>query len=420
MKRLKILITTSYYWPEVAGSAPYVTGLAEYLGAKDHDVVVATTFAHYPQWRSTANGRPMSAETRKRVRVKRRWTYVPRRQSAAHRALYESTLYTCGLTALPMRPRPDVVIGTCPSLAGAGLAATAARLYRVPYGLIFQDLMGRAADQSGVAGGGLVASAVRRAELALARGAARIAIVAEGFRSYFVEGGVDPERVDRVRNWTRRVEPTETVVETRRRLGWRPDAFICLHAGNMGRKQALDNLLGTAGLLRDAGVRIVLAGDGNDRPRLQARSRELGLDNIDFVEPQAPGRWEETMQAADVLLVNQRAAVADMSLPSKLTSYFAAGRPVVAAASAESETARELESAGAGLVVPPEDPSALRDAILSLRRDSAGAAAMSESARRFTTTHLSAEASLAAHEEFVARVAASASGRRGRVTGLPA
>ena len=64
------------------------------------------------------------------------------------------------------------------------------------------------------------------------------------------------------------------------------------------------------------------------------------------------------MQASDVLLVNQRASVADMSLPSKLTSYFPAARPVVAAVLPDSETAREIQAAQAGYVVSPEEPAA--------------------------------------------------------------
>ena len=79
-----------------------------------------------------------------------------------HRAGYEITLLGFGMTALPWRSRPDVVIGTCPSLAGGVLAATAARRHGVPYGLVFQDLMGLAAAQSGVAGGARVAAPFAR------------------------------------------------------------------------------------------------------------------------------------------------------------------------------------------------------------------------------------------------------------------
>jgi colanic acid biosynthesis glycosyl transferase WcaI len=401
MRALNVLVTTSYYWPEAAGSGPYLTGVAEYLSGAGHDVVVMTGFAHYPDWKSSAGRRLAATEDRAGVTVRRRWHYVPGSQSAAHRALYELSLFGLGLTALPRRWRPDVILGTCPSLAGGAHAAVASRLYGAPYGLIFQDLMGLAAEQSGVAGGKQVAGLVRRSELALARGAGRVGVVAEGFRRYLEGGGIGTGKIQRLRNWTRRVEPSETASETRLRLGWGPDDFVALHGGNMGHKQGLDNLLDTAALLRSEGVRIVLVGDGNDRKRLQQRARELTLTNLDFVELQGAGRWEETLQAADVLLVNQRASVTDMSLPSKLTSYFAAGRPVVAAASEDSETAREIESAGAGLVVPAAEPAAFCSAILSLKRDLTRAKELGARGKTYAETVLSAATILGEYESFL-------------------
>ena len=413
MNRLSVLVTTSYYWPEAAGSGPYLTGVAEHLSKRGYDVVVVTGFAHYPDWRSSARGRVAVSETRAGGTIRRRWHYVPRAQSAAHRALYEASLFGFGLTALPARWRPNVILGTCPSLAGGALASVAARLFGAPYGLVFQDLMGLAAEQSGVAGGKRVAGLVRKLELGLAARADGVAIIAEGFRGYLEEGGVAPDKIHRLRNWTRRVEPTETASQTRRRLGWGPDDFICLHGGNMGQKQGLDNLLDAAALLvPDTGVRIVLAGDGNDRARLRQRAGELGLANVDFIELQGPGRWEAIMQASDVLVVNQRASVTDMSLPSKLTSYFAAARPVVAAASAGSETAGEIEAAGAGVVVPPADASALRVAILSLKADRGRANELGGRGRKHAEAVLSSGRNLQEYEEFLNGLAYGTPGSR--------
>jgi colanic acid biosynthesis glycosyl transferase WcaI len=158
----------------------------------------------------------------------------------------------------------------------------------------------------------------------------------------------------------------------------------------------------------------VLAGDGNDRTRLERRARELALTNLDFIELQPPGRWEAVMQAADVLLVNQRASVTDMSLPSKLTSYFGAGRAVVAAASADSETADEIGAAEAGIVVPPEDPRSFRDAILSLRDDAGLAEMLGQRGRIYAENVLSPATVLAEYESFVDDLA-SRNGQLGRL-----
>jgi colanic acid biosynthesis glycosyl transferase WcaI len=401
VSRLRVLISTSYYWPEEAGSAPYLTGLAEHLSADGHDVVVATGFAHYPDWRSGAHGKLAATETQNGVRIVRRWHYVPHTQSAAQRALYELSLLGFGATTLFSRWRPDVVVGTCPSLAGGLLAAAAARRYRVPYGIVFQDLMGRAAEQSGVSGGARVAGLVKGGELRVARGARAVGIIAAAFRDYLDEGGVRPEAIWRLRNWTHRVEPDEPRARTRERHGWGDDVFVCLHGGNMGQKQGLDNLLDTAALT-NGDVRIALVGDGNDRARLEREAKERGLTNVDFIGMQMPGKWEAMLAAADLLIVNQRASLTDMSLPSKLTSYFAAGRPVVTAASKESETADEMGAADAGILVPPDDPAAMRDAIQALKDDPKRAERCAASAKAYAESTLSSSAALAEYDRFIA------------------
>ncbi|NEE17733.1 glycosyltransferase, partial [Streptomyces sp. SID7499] len=104
----------------------------------------------------------------------------------------------------------------------------------------------------------------------------------------------------------------------RARLGWPEGTPVLLHSGNMGLKQGLDVLVDTARIAPD--VRVVLMGDGNQRDALRARAE--GLANVDFLEPAAAEEFTDVLAAADVLAVTQRASVLDMSVPSKLTSYF--------------------------------------------------------------------------------------------------
>jgi glycosyltransferase involved in cell wall biosynthesis len=284
-------------------------------------------------------------------------------------------------------------------------AAAAAR-FGAPYALLVHDLMGRAAEQSGVAGGGRVAAAVRPIELGAARRAQAIGIIADGFRGYFTEAGIPDERITRLRTWTLGSDARRERTEARERLGWPADDFVVLHGGNMGHKQGLENLLeGAAALRGERAVRVVLAGDGNDRANLERRAAELDLTNLEFLGPQPWGEYEAMLEAADVLVVNQRASVGDMSLPSKLTSYFAAGRPTIAAVAADSETAQEVERSGGGILVTPEDPSAFAAAVRALREDPDRQAALGRSAKRYAAERLDADAVLPEYEAFLAAVA---------------
>jgi colanic acid biosynthesis glycosyl transferase WcaI len=226
------------------------------------------------------------------------------------------------VTAFPRRWKANVIVGTCPTLSGGALAAAAATRYRAPYGVVFQDLVGQAAAQSGVPAAHESAGSYTASSSPLpgaqppsgSSGGASVAISRRG------RAGREHSQL---RYWTRFVEPVETVAETRWRFGWAAAEFVCVHGGNTGHKQDLDNVLDTAALLGGNGVRIARVGDGNDRARLERRTRDQGLANVDFIPLQGPGHCEATMQASDVLLVNQCASVLDMSLPSKLTSYFA-------------------------------------------------------------------------------------------------
>ena len=110
------------------------------------------------------------------------------------------------------------------------------------------------------------------------------------------------------------------------------------------------------------------------------------------------------MAVADVLLVNERRTVVDMALPSKLTSYFVAGRPVLAAVTDDGTTAQEIRRANGGLVVSPEDADALVDGVLALTSDPELGTRLSSNAAAYASQELSAERVLLEAEQFVGAI----------------
>ena len=167
-----------------------------------------------------------------------------------------------------------------------------------------------------------------------------------------------------------------------RGLGWREDELVALHAGNMGTKQGLENLVTAARLAQHRGlpVRFVLLGDGSRRADLE--SQAAGCDRLSFVDPVGGSEIPEVLAAADALLLNEKPGVKEMCVPSKLTSYFPAGRPVIVATDADSAAAGEMAAAGAGAIVPADDPAAHLDALLDVTADDAAVTATGESATR--------------------------------------
>lgn len=390
---VRICLVGINYAPEPTGSAPYTTGLAEMLLEQGADVQVITGVPHYPAWSvPAAYRRRMRARERiGGVEVLRARHFVPARQSAVGRLAWEGTFL---LNAGCMSPRrPDVVLASTPSLSGAAVGARLARRHGVPFGVVVQDLVGQAARQTGLQGGALVADAAAHVESRILRRADRVAVVSDAFRRQVAAYGVADDRVQLLRNWTHVPPAQRESVEVRRRLGWDDDVFVVLHTGNMGLKQGLENVVEAARLLGSAAedVLVVLMGDGNCRAELERQA--VGIPTLRFVDPVDGDLYPDVLRAADLLLVNELPTVGEMSLPSKLTSYFAAGQPVLAAVSSDGACARELAAAaGAAARVDPADPGGLARAVLELKGAAATRRRMGERSAAYAASELGREA----------------------------
>ena len=133
----------------------------------------------------------------------------------------------------------------------------------------------------------------------------------------------------------------------REAMGWTGE-HVVLHTGNMGRKQALEVVIEAAQLCEnhDHKCRFVLMGDGSQRQELERLA--AGNARVEIVDGVDSDIYSDVLAAADVLLINERASVQQMSLPSKLTSYLVAGQPILAAVNDDGATAQELRRLGLG------------------------------------------------------------------------
>jgi colanic acid biosynthesis glycosyl transferase WcaI len=232
-----------------------------------------------------------------------------------------------------------------------------------------------------------------RLEGAALNAADAVAIVTEAFRAQVESYGVPPDRVSLLPNWSHVAAPRRDRMAMRRLLAWPDNVTVLLHTGNMGLKQDLGNVIEAARLSQDRSDLLwVLMGDGSQRAQLSAQARSLR--NVVFLSPCEPEDYGDVLAAADILLVNERATVGDMSLPSKLTSYFLSGRPVVAAVSRGGATSTELERAGAAVTAPAGRPELLLERVLAIGAQPNRARRMGENGRRHADRHLTAHSAM--------------------------
>ncbi len=369
---LRIQIVSTYYAPETTGNAPYVTSLARGLAARGHDVRVVAGAPHYPGWRILPKGEWELDEVRAGVHVHRVLSYVPSNPTFPRRVLYELGF---GVRLARICPSDvDVVVLVSPTLFGSLVVRARLALKRLDLPIVMwvQDLYSAGVAESPGLAARSLSVAIAAVEGVLLRSATSVVVIHERFRDFATSRlRVRRERVVVIRNWTH-VTPPRSVdrLSVRERLGWtRPGEVVVVHAGNMGAKQGLENVVDAARFAEQQHLplRFVLLGDGNRRGALEDRAEGCGA--IEFVDPLPMDSFIEALAAADVLLVNERPSLRDAALPSKLTSYFVTGRPVLAATGSVSTTADEIRASGAGRVVSPTDPEALARAALSIARE---------------------------------------------------
>ena len=404
---VRIAILGVNYAPEPTGIAPYTTGIAAGLAKRGHDVLVLTGHPHYPYWRRADHSVGLRSEgMMDGVRIRRLKHPVPQHHSWAGRAFMEVAF---GLQLITTRwGRPDVVVCVTPPLLASAMSSIRARLTRrrPSLGVLVQDMYSRGISET-KATSGLSAKVVRAVEALTMRLADGVSVIHTGFARDLAEDfNVQTGRIQVNRNWTH-VNPPDAMAsaEFRKAHGWAADDVVVLHAGNMGYKQGLENVVAAAKLAMDSGrsVKFVLLGDGNQRADLQEIA--AGVSAVEFLPPVSDEEFPAALGAADVLLVNERPGVGHMSVPSKLTSYFNSGRPVLAATDAAGFTAVEIAASGAGVCVPADRPDLLLSEAIRLGTDRDLASQLGAAGRHYCEDLLSEEAAIDRYEQWVVDLA---------------
>lgn len=309
---------------------------------------------------------------------------------------YLTYFFVVGLAGLYVR-RPDVIYAVSTPLTVGLLGYLLSRLRGVPFVFEVTDVWPDAAVAVGVVKNRFLIEAARWLERFCYRKAARIVALTEGIRANIIGKGVSPDKVVLITNgvdptlFAARPEAAETRTRLRQTYGWE-EAFVAMYLGAHGAYNALGTLLEVA-TLRQADPRlcVVLVGDGDAKPRLQAQAQAEQLTNVVFLPPVAREEAAALLSSADVfLLPNRRGEFYTMNLPNKLFDFLASGRPILVAG--HGETGNLVERAGAGRVVPAEDAPAMAAALQALQSLSAAErAAMGEAGRRYVLEHYNRE-----------------------------
>ncbi|MER3409970.1 MAG: hypothetical protein C4306_07705 [Thermoleophilia bacterium] len=358
--RPRLLVLNQYYWPGVEATAQLLTQLCEAL-AQDHEVRVLTGVVRGHEGLPRRQGR-------NGVEVVRVPSTAFERSRLGLRALNYATYIVGALVAGILGPRPDLVLCmTDPPMVGA-VALAVARRFGVPLVVISEDVFPEIATKLGRLENRLVVGALRRLVQLYLKRADRIVAIGDTMRLRLEEKGAAPERIRVIPNWidTQAVSPQPRDNEWARKHGL-VDRFVVMHSGNVGHAQNLDVLVRATTFLRDLHrLQVVIIGFGARHAHTVGLAKLLEADAVRFLPYQPREVLAQSLSSADVHFVGLAKGLAGYVVPSRLYGIMAAGRPVIVAADAESETARLVAEVGCGIVLPPGRPElvalAIRDA----------------------------------------------------------
>ena len=369
---MKFVVLTQYFPPEVGASQVRLAALCAELASAGHGVEVVTAMPHHPMGRifPPYRGRFYTHEHRNGIPIHRVWVYAGNTASLKRILSYVSFALMC-LYGLFRAKQPDYVFVDSPPLSSGVPGWIAARWWGARLVFNVADLWPDSVRDLGLMRDGIVMRLAFRLERWIYRRASYVTAVTEGIREtllrskhvprkkvLFLPNGVDTELF----------QPCQTDEGLKNALGLAGKQVI-LYAGNHGYAGAVDQILRAANRLRDdPSLHFLLVGDGPEKPALKMLAASLQLDNVTFRDSVPIESLPSYVSICDLAVVTLRKSqITKGARPAKAFVMMAAGKPIVMAAEGEAE--RLVRTAAAGVVVPPESPAALANAIRVMLSD---------------------------------------------------
>lgn len=383
---MKILVVCQYYYPE-----PFrITDICEELVRRGHEVTVVTGTPNYPEgviYPGYEKGQ-RKEENINGVSIHRCFT-IPRGSGALYRLLnyfsfaISSSLFIKKCKASDGKPFDVVFVNQLSPVMMGQAALTYAKKYKVPTLLYCLDLWPESLIAGGITRGSLIYKVFHKISKKIYTKMDRILVTSRLFADYFKnEFSISESNTEYLPQYAEGIFdklPPKTDTST----------IDLMFAGNIGTAQSVQTILETAELLKGEFDNLYwhIVGSGSDLERLQKTAEKKGLTNIIFYGRQPLEKMPEFYQKADAMLVTlQKDPVLSLTLPGKVQSYMAVGKPIIAAI--DGETATVIDEAQCGYCSPAQEAAALAE---NVRRfiASKDKQAMAQNAYRFYCEHFS-------------------------------
>lgn len=365
---MEVLLVSQYFWPEKFRVNDLARGLVE----QGHSVTVLTGFPNYPDGRFF-EGYSWFRKGRQQVDgvTVIRAPLVPRGSGQGLRLALNYLSFALVATLLApvvCRRKYDVIFICQLSPVTAALPGIMlGRLRGIPVILWILDLWPESLSATGAIRSQRVLGWVDRLVRFIYRSCDLVAVSSPGFRSSVVARGVAPTRVVDFPNWYEPEYSGSGRPLSQDELAALPKGFVVMFAGNVGAAQGFDTILEAAERTKSIeDIHWVILGSGRRFEWVSQEVERRGLaSQVHLLGRRAPEAMLAYFEKADAMLVTLRPDPAfALTVPGKIQSYMASGRPVVGAVDGAARSL--IEDSGAGVVCAAGDAEGLASSVIGL------------------------------------------------------
>ncbi len=367
---MNILIVTQYFWPEDFR----INNLARKLIDSGHKITVLTGIPNYPEGSfykgyGFISNRKQNHEGVDIIRV----PIIPRGKGKKIQLVLNYLSYVLSASILGPFLCPakcDVIFVFEPSPITVGLPAVLLRtLKKAPIMFWVQDLWPETLTAVNATKSKIILMAVNSIVSFIYKRCDRILIQSEAFKSSIKKIGINENRILYFPNSAEEFYEPITLNLNDHEATMMPVGFRIVFAGNIGVAQDFGTILQAAyKLKKNDDIKWVIIGDGRMRAWLETEIQRLELNNTIFLIGRYPVEsMPRYFSCADALLVTlKKDPIFALTIPAKIQSYLACGKPIIAGL--DGEGARIINEAKAGVACKSENPDELAEAVLAIYR----------------------------------------------------
>ena len=385
-EKIKILLVTQYFPPEVAAGANRAFEHAKRWNQNGAEVTVITCFPNYPTGNipEKYKGLKYFEEEVDGIKVIRTFTYATPNRGFFKRILaYFSFMFSSVIQSNNKIGKPDLVIASSPPYTVGISGMIIGKLKKIPFVFEVRDLWPESIIQLGQVKNKLLIKILEYIELMMYKNAALIVGISDPFVDFISSKGIEQGKIKIIKNGVNLelFKPKEKNVELKNSLHLN-DKFVVSYFGTFGLSQGLETILRTAEILKDeSNIHFLLIGNGADRGKLLALKNELKLDNVTILKPISKEELVDYYSISDLMLVPLRKlSLFDSALPSKMFEIMAMGKPIIH--TVDGEARKLLERENVGKYVEAENYKELANTILAARNDHEWQTEASKNGRR--------------------------------------